>query len=87
LVAPPGQTWLYSNSGFVVLEELVERVSGKPFDVFLQEAIFNPAGLTHTGYPSRQWAGSQIASYLLWTVEPPRNFPDAMGLLDRPRPL
>jgi CubicO group peptidase (beta-lactamase class C family) len=87
LVAPPAESWLYSNSGFVVLEEVVERVSGKPFDVFLQEAIFDPAGLTHTGYPSRKWEGSRIASYLLWTVELPRNFADAKGLLGRPRPL
>ena len=44
----PGQKWEYSNTGYVLLATIVERVSGKPFEVFLKERIFEPAGMTNT---------------------------------------
>lgn len=45
---PAGSKWQYSNSGFVVLAQIVERVSGKSFGQFLQERIFAPLMMTHT---------------------------------------
>jgi CubicO group peptidase (beta-lactamase class C family) len=45
---PPGSQYAYSDSGFDVLGELVERVSGEPFPKFMQERIFGPAGMKDT---------------------------------------
>jgi CubicO group peptidase (beta-lactamase class C family) len=49
LVDQPGTDWNYGPSvniqGYVV-----EKLSGKPFDVFLQERIFTPLGMTDTGF-------------------------------------
>lgn len=44
----PGKEMYYSNSGYVVLSWMVEKLSGKPFDQWYQEAIFNPLGMSST---------------------------------------
>ena len=46
----PGTDYAYSNSGFTLLAVIVEKVSGLPFRKFLKEQIFNPAGMTRTGF-------------------------------------
>ena len=43
-----GSKWEYSNSGYVVLAMIVEKVSGQSFREFLQKRIFAPLGMTHT---------------------------------------
>jgi len=45
---PAGSKWDYSNSGYVVLAQIVERVSGKSFGDFLHERIFIPLKMTNT---------------------------------------
>ncbi|MBO6014821.1 MAG: beta-lactamase family protein, partial [Oscillospiraceae bacterium] len=44
----PGEGLHYSNTGFNLLALLVERLSGVPYEAFLQENIFEPAGMTST---------------------------------------
>ncbi len=45
---PPGTRSSYSNTGYLVLGMVVERVAGKPFDAFLAERVFAPLGMTRT---------------------------------------
>jgi CubicO group peptidase (beta-lactamase class C family) len=45
---PPGSAFRYSNSGFAVLAQVVERESGTPFARYLETAIFGPLGMTGT---------------------------------------
>jgi CubicO group peptidase (beta-lactamase class C family) len=45
----PGTAWNYSVSTDI-LGYLVEKISGKPFDVFLQERIFGPLGMVDTAF-------------------------------------
>ncbi|MEK6407326.1 MAG: serine hydrolase domain-containing protein [Acidobacteriota bacterium] len=49
LVHQPGTMWEYGLS-MDVLARLVEVVSGKPYDKFLEERIFKPLGMVDTGY-------------------------------------
>ena len=44
----PGTAFRYSNSGYVLLGLIVERISGCPFAEFLQEHIFQPLGMDST---------------------------------------
>jgi uncharacterized protein YbbC (DUF1343 family)/CubicO group peptidase (beta-lactamase class C family) len=44
-IAEPGTKFTYSDVGFMVLGELVERISGRPLDTFAREHIFDPLGL------------------------------------------
>ncbi|MGH9795707.1 MAG: exo-beta-N-acetylmuramidase NamZ domain-containing protein [Candidatus Acidiferrales bacterium] len=56
LVWPPGLRFLYSDTGFIVLGELVRRVSGKPLEVFAAQNIFEPLGMKDTrSLPPQEW--------------------------------
>lgn len=46
---PPGTSERYSNSGYVLLAAVIERVSEKSYDEFLQQQLFLPLGMTETG--------------------------------------
>jgi len=46
----PGTEHLYSNSGYFLLSQIVERVSGKSMRAFAEENIFRPLGMTSTHY-------------------------------------
>ncbi len=46
----PGEEFLYSNSGYFLLAEIVQRVSGKSLRVFAEENIFAPLGMVHTHF-------------------------------------
>ncbi|MGQ9574755.1 MAG: exo-beta-N-acetylmuramidase NamZ domain-containing protein [Thermoguttaceae bacterium] len=49
-LAEPGSKFIYSDVGYIVLGELVERVSGQRLAEFAQENIFQPLGMTQTGF-------------------------------------
>ena len=48
----PGEKFKYTNSGYYLLGMIIEQISGKSYADFLQENIFAPLGMTHTGYDS-----------------------------------
>jgi CubicO group peptidase (beta-lactamase class C family) len=47
---PAGDRFSYSNSGYIVLGSLIEKVSGVPYARFIQENIFTPCGMKDSGY-------------------------------------
>lgn len=50
LKSRPGERFLYSDVGFVVLEEIVRRVSGTELSEFARREIFEPLGMTETTF-------------------------------------
>jgi CubicO group peptidase (beta-lactamase class C family) len=42
----PGTKWSYSNSGYILLGYIIEKVSGMPFSKYLEENIFEPCQMT-----------------------------------------
>jgi CubicO group peptidase (beta-lactamase class C family) len=58
-LAKPGSRRMYSNYGFAVLAETVQRASGIEFGRYLTEAVFDPLGMTAT----RLDGGAQAAGF------------------------
>ena len=44
----PGAEYLYSNSGYTLLSEIVARVAKEPFGVFMKKRVFDPLGMKNT---------------------------------------
>ena len=61
LRSKPGEIWFYANSGYSLLGAIVELVSGKPYEQFLRENLFLPAGMKETGYRLPHWDLRRIA--------------------------
>ena len=59
ILAKPGGRRMYSNYGFAVLAETVQRASGIEFGRYLTEAVFEPLGMTAT----RLDGGAQAAGF------------------------
>jgi CubicO group peptidase (beta-lactamase class C family) len=48
----PGERWSYSNSGYVLLGAIIEKVTGKSYEDFVEQEIFAPLGMTSSYYGS-----------------------------------
>ena len=45
----PGEKFQYSNSNYILLGQIIENITGKPYRDFLQERIFTPLEMNNTG--------------------------------------
>ncbi len=46
----PGTKYSYSNSGYLLLGYIIEKLSGKSCENFIREIIFQPLGMNHSGF-------------------------------------
>jgi uncharacterized protein YbbC (DUF1343 family)/CubicO group peptidase (beta-lactamase class C family) len=76
---PPGSGFQYSDVGFILLGELVRRVSGEPLDRYLALTYFKPMGLRDTSFRPPVAARTRLAptervngQWLLGVVHDPR---------------
>jgi len=46
----PGEGWKYSNSGYILLGAIIEKVSGQSYADFMRGNVFDPLGMTTTAY-------------------------------------
>ncbi len=49
-----GEDFAYSNTGYVLLALIIERVSGQPFEKFMEKRIFDPLDMTSTEFSFRR---------------------------------
>ena len=72
----PGSRYSYSNTGFIILGRVVEKVSGRPFGKFLAEEILKPQGMKHTLYepdPNQAGIARGYTTFALSNPEPATN--------------
>jgi CubicO group peptidase (beta-lactamase class C family) len=70
---PPGTKYSYSNTGYVLLGMILEKVTGQPYATYLQRQFFTPFGLTQTSYCPDRTKDPQFAdgySATTGTVKP-----------------
>lgn len=54
---PPGAGFHYSNTNYEILGLLVEKISGKPLNLFIADSILTPLGMKNSTLPDRDKAG------------------------------
>jgi len=67
---PPGERYLYSNTGFTLLAVVVERVSGQTLRQFTTERIFQPLGMEATHFHDDH---QMIVRNRAWAYAPDRD--------------
>ena len=60
-IKPPGTMFHYSDANFIVLGEIVHRVSGQPLNVYCAREIFRPLGLKDTTFLPKSSQKGRIA--------------------------
>jgi CubicO group peptidase (beta-lactamase class C family) len=62
----PGSRWSYSNSNYTLAAQIIERVTGKPYDAYLREELFEPLGLRSVHHcPTVATPPAQARGYVL----------------------
>lgn len=59
----PGERFKYSNSGYVLLARIVERVSGTDFGIYLQRNILRPLGMENTGIEDFDYVNNRAHAF------------------------
>jgi D-alanyl-D-alanine carboxypeptidase len=67
----PGTRWSYSNTGFLILGQVVEKVSGHPFGEFLAQRFFTPLGMSHTRFAPAQGGERMATGYTSFALGAP----------------
>lgn len=60
-IVPPGRFICYSNHGMALAGDLIEEVSGLPFDRYVRENIFAPLGMTRSSFALEPVVPSDVA--------------------------
>ncbi|HEY9283304.1 MAG TPA: serine hydrolase [Pyrinomonadaceae bacterium] len=63
LVFEPGTKTRYSNTGYLLLSYVIEKVTGESFEGFMQKNVFQPAGLNGTGIYNPEIIVPKIARF------------------------
>ncbi|ALI24349.1 Beta-lactamase [Mycolicibacterium fortuitum] len=50
VVFEPGERFHYSDIGFIILGALLEKITGEPEDIYIQNNVFAPLGMSDTRY-------------------------------------
>src|SRR5688572_22476618 len=84
LLHEPGTKYFYTTFGYSVLGCAIEGASGQPYETFMREKIFTPAGMTHTRL-DRVWdiIPDRSRGYLLLTADAFKTLPPAAQVFAR----
>jgi CubicO group peptidase (beta-lactamase class C family) len=69
----PGEKMSYSNTGYIVLGAVIEKVSGITYEQFVQDNIFAPLGMKDSGYDSNSAIIARRASGYMPSPKGPVN--------------
>jgi CubicO group peptidase (beta-lactamase class C family) len=73
LESPPGEFFNYADINFILLGALIEKLTGEPEDVYVQQNVFAPLGMTETRYlPPAKACGPHVTrgAAIAWAPAP-----------------
>lgn len=59
--ATPGQQFIYSNTGYILLGYIIEKISNKPLDEYYKENIFKPLDMKNTAFKDENFYLDNLA--------------------------
>jgi D-alanyl-D-alanine carboxypeptidase len=65
---PPGQEYRYTNTNYILLGLIIEKVTGNTYETELNNRILEPLGLTNTAYPDGPYLNDKFPSGYQVTV-------------------
>jgi len=71
----PGTEWQYSNTNYVLLSVIVEKVTGEPLYKFLREHVLDAAKLPEAFNAYTDRANLRTTGYISYAMQPPRVLP------------
>jgi D-alanyl-D-alanine carboxypeptidase len=87
LAFEPGTKQQYSNAGYVVLGEIVERVSGEVYHEYIRRHVFSVAGMTASAFPAIDSLPANAANGYTWGLAPDSPPPAVLPPLRRSAPM
>lgn len=67
----PNESWAYSNTGYVLLALIIEKVTGQRFADYMHENVFCPLGMNATKVYNRRYCSERISNYAYGYVYDP----------------
>lgn len=55
LLFEPGSRYSYSNPAFIYLARVIEKITGDPWEAYVQKNVFAPLGITHSYFGNTPW--------------------------------
>jgi CubicO group peptidase (beta-lactamase class C family) len=71
----PRTRFSYSNTGYLILGRVVEKVSGEPFGRFLQKRVLEPLGMKDTAFEPNDGGEHTAQGYRSFALAPPEKAP------------
>lgn len=69
LLFAPGEKFDYSNTNYMLLAYIIQKVTGRPYEAVVRREIFEPLGMTHSGFDFMNLRGSDKATGY-WNFSP-----------------
>ncbi|MFP3871685.1 MAG: serine hydrolase [Candidatus Natronoplasma sp.] len=70
IAAKPGEEFFYFNSGYALLGQIIEKVSGKDFPEFIRKEIFEPLEMERSRFDYDENEGDIMTSYFMGEEKP-----------------
>ena len=67
---PPGESFQYSNAGYILLGLVIEQITGTSYPEAVQSRVFDPAGMTESGFFRLDEAVPNVATGYLALTSP-----------------
>ena len=79
LTAAPGETWQYADTNFILVGDIIEKVSGEPYNDYMSKHVLEPLGMTHSTFDAAAIpAGALVGEH----VTTPEGVVEATALSD-----